>query len=78
MDSLNDVLGRKDFTEPPEMSVIQAYAQREFQAMVGVQVRERDIVISVPNAALANTLRLRTIELKKLCKTDKRLVFRIG
>jgi hypothetical protein len=78
MDSLNDILGRKDFTEPPEMAAIQAYVQREFQVSAGVLVRERDIIITVPNAALANTLRLRGRALRQACQTDKRLVFRIN
>jgi hypothetical protein len=43
-----------------------------------VQLRERDIVIMVPNAALANTLRLRGPEIKRRCQLTKRLTFRIG
>ncbi|HEY5442832.1 MAG TPA: hypothetical protein VIJ68_04800, partial [Candidatus Saccharimonadales bacterium] len=58
MDSLFNILGRKDFDEPPEMSSIKKYVQDKFQTAVGVQIRERDIVIIVPSAALANTLRL--------------------
>jgi hypothetical protein len=78
MDSLNSILGRKDFDEPPEMTAIKKYVKDEFQAEVGVQVRERDIIISVPNAALANTLRLRGPDIKRRCGIDKRLTFRIG
>lgn len=78
MDSLNDILGRKDFDEPPEMASIKKYVQDEFQTAVGVQVRDRDIVISVPSAALANTLRLRSPDIKRRCQIDKRLTFRIG
>jgi hypothetical protein len=78
MDSLSDILGNKDFDEPPEMASIKKYVQDEFQLAVGVQVRERDIVVSVPNAALANTLRLRGPDIKRRCQLDKRLTFRIG
>jgi hypothetical protein len=78
MDSLGSILGNKDFDEPPEIAAVKDYVQREFKTAVGVQVRERDIIISVPNAALANTLRLRSPEIKRLCQTDKRLTFRIG
>ena len=53
MDSLHTILGRKDFDEPPEMASIKKYVQDKFQTTVGVQVRERDIVIMVPSAALA-------------------------
>ncbi|HEX5744066.1 MAG TPA: hypothetical protein VFX84_01290 [Candidatus Saccharimonadales bacterium] len=78
MDSLSDILGQKDFDEPSEMAAIKKYVKDEFKAEVSVLIREKDIVISVPNAAFANTLRLRTPEIKRRCQTDKRLTFRIG
>lgn len=78
MDSLNDILGQKDFDEPPEMTSIKKYVQDEFQTAVGVQVRDRDIVIEVPSAVLANTLRLRVPDIRRRCQIDKRLTFRIG
>jgi hypothetical protein len=78
MDSLHSILSGKDFDEPPEMTSIKKYVQDEFQTAVTVQVRERDIVIGVPSAALANTLRLRGPEIKRRCQLDKRLTFRIG
>jgi hypothetical protein len=78
MDSLGSILGNKDFDEPPEMASIKKYVLDEFKITVGVQVRKRDIVVSVPNAALANTLRLRGPDIKRRCQLDKRLTFRIG
>jgi hypothetical protein len=77
MDSLQSILSNKDFDEPPEITSIKKYVQTEFGVAVGVSVRERDIIISVPNASLANTLRLRGPELKRRCQLDKRLTFRI-
>lgn len=78
MDSLSDILHRKDFDQPPEMAAIKKYVKDEFKTDVGIQVRERDIVIMVPNAALANTLRLRGPDIKRRCQLTKRLTFRIG
>jgi hypothetical protein len=78
MDSLFKILQRKDFDEPPEIAAIKKYVQDEFKTDVGVQVRDKDIVIMVPNAALAGTLRLRGPEIKRRCQLDKRLTFRIG
>lgn len=78
MDSLSDILHRKDFDQPPEMAAIKKYVKDEFKLDVSVQVRERDILIMVPNAALANTLRLRGPEIKRRCQLTKRLTFRIG
>ena len=78
MDSLNSILGDKNFDEPPEMASIKKYVQDEFQTTVGVLIRDRDIVILVPSAALANTLRLRSPDIKRRCQLTKRLTFRIG
>jgi hypothetical protein len=77
MDSLQSILSDKDFDEPPEIGSIKKYVLSEFGAVVGVQVRPRDIIVLVPSAALANTLRLRGPELKRRCQIDKRLTFRI-
>ncbi|HEX4774042.1 MAG TPA: hypothetical protein VH234_00810 [Candidatus Saccharimonadales bacterium] len=78
MDDLKNILGNRGFDEPPEMVAIKKYVQDEFKVSVSVMVRERDIVIQVPSAALANTLRLRSPDIKRRCQTDKRLTFRIG
>lgn len=78
MDSLSDILHRKDFDEPPEMASIKKYVQDEFKISVSVLVRDKDIVVQVPSAALANTLRLRGPEIKRRCQLTKRLTFRIS
>jgi hypothetical protein len=77
MDSLRSILSDKDFDEPPEMSSIKKYVQDEFKVAVSVLIRDKDIVIQVPNAALASTLRLRGPEIKRRCQITKRLTFRI-
>lgn len=78
MDSLHEILGRKDFDEPPEALAIKKYVRDEFDEAVAVTVREREIIIAAPNAALASTLRMRVLQLQRLIGEKKRLVFRIG
>lgn len=79
MDSLNDILARKDFDEPEEAAAVKNYVRKEFNETVAVTVREREIIIAAPSAALANMLRLRTLDLRKVLGGDKRrLIFRIG
>lgn len=78
MDSLLNILSDRNFDEPPEIAAIKKYVQQEFKADVSITMREKDIIVSVPSAALANTLRLRGPEIKRRCQLDKRLVFRIG
>lgn len=76
--SSTSILGSRDFDEPAEMTAIKKYVQDEFKTTVGVQIRDKDIVITVPSAALATTLRLRGPDIKRRCQLDKRLTFRIG
>ncbi|HSW79494.1 MAG TPA: hypothetical protein VLG47_01835 [Candidatus Saccharimonadales bacterium] len=78
MDSLNEILSRKDFDEPPEVKAIKKYVREQFDESVAVTVREKEIIIVAPNAALANTLRLRVLALRKIAGDKKRMVFRIG
>lgn len=75
--SLSDILLNRDFDEPLEGKAIKKFVRDEFGATVAVTVREKDIIIEVPGAALTNTLRLRQTQLKKAAATDKKLIFRI-
>lgn len=78
MDSLFDILGRKDFDLPPEVAAIKEYVRIEFQSEVEVLMRDKDIVIMGRSAALVGSLRLHGPKLQKAAKTKKRLVFRVG
>lgn len=79
MDSLQELLGKRDMpAEPAEIKLIKDYVKSEFNSVVEVMVRDKDIVISVASSSLANTLRLRGPQIKKLCATDKKLTFRIN
>jgi hypothetical protein len=79
MDSLNDILGNKNFDEPAEVVSLKKYVRDNFKVEVSVAVRDRNLIINVQSAALANMLRLRSPEIKRRCQiTDKKLIFRIG
>lgn len=77
MDSIFTILGNKDYDEPPEIKKIKEYIRSTYGVSINVQVREKDIILSVPDASLANTLRLNQQKIKKEAETDKRLTFRI-
>jgi hypothetical protein len=78
MDSLFNILQHKDYDVPPEVAAIKKYVRDEFEAEVEVLVREKDIVVAGRSSALIGSLRLRSPQLKKAAKTDKRLIFRVG
>jgi hypothetical protein len=76
--SIGDVLKKRDFEEPPEVQVIKDFVQDTFQAGCTVTIQPTMIIISVRGAALAGSLRPHLHQLKASCRTDKRLVIRIG
>lgn len=78
MDNLADILGRKNFDEPQEVSIIKRYVEEHFDVSVGVKVQEKIIIITARSAPLVGRLRMHTVQLQRACQTDKKLIFRIG
>ena len=78
MESLQDIIGSRDFTPPTEIEMIQNYIKRRYKSACRVQVRKNDIVIGVRNSALAGTLRMEQQRLIEECKLTKKLIIRIG
>jgi hypothetical protein len=76
-DSLADILQNRDFDEPPESRVIKRYLYEQFQVAVEVIIRDKDILVTVTSAPLANIIRLRSRLLQTIAETDKRIVVRI-
>jgi hypothetical protein len=78
MDNLADILGRKDFDVPREVTVIKRYVSEHFNVDVGVSVQPKTITITARNSSLVSSLRMHSAHLRKACETDKRILFRIG
>ncbi len=77
MDNLGDILRRKDFDQPQEITIIKRYVKEHFDATVQVSTSAKIITISAHSAPLISQLRMHSPQLQKACQTDKRLVFRI-
>lgn len=78
MDSIFNILSRKDYDLPPEITAIKQYVRDEFDAEVEVIMRDKEIVIAGRSSALIGSLRMHGPRIKKAANTDKRLVFRVG
>ncbi|MBC7582046.1 hypothetical protein H7097_04245 [Aeromicrobium sp.] len=75
--SLADLLANRDFEEPAEMLAIKKFVHDAYQSEVEVQIRDSEIIVTTPSAALANTLRLKLPQLRKAAETEKKIVLRI-
>lgn len=75
MDSIQTLLGDRVPSEPPEIQTIKAYFKKAYAIDVRVTITEKDIAVLIPNAALANNLRMRAPDIQRECNLTKRLRF---
>jgi hypothetical protein len=78
VDSISDLLGKYNPQPPDEMAAVKRYIFEEFKAESSISIRGETLIITVNSSSLANMLRLRIIQLRKLTGGKKHLVFRIG
>jgi hypothetical protein len=78
MDSLQDILGQKNFTPPDEIAVIKDYIKRRYDSPSRVKIEKSTIIVSVPSSALAATIYLERQTLIEHCNLKQRLVVRSG
>ena len=62
----------------PELALIKRFIGDQFHVVAELSVSNETIIIKVPSAALANTLRLQTSAIQQAGHTTKRLQFRIA
>lgn len=78
MQSLQDIMGNRDFDQPAEIEIIKTFVRKNFSTDVGVYTQARSITITTSSASLAGSLRPLLHKLKKELDTDKKLFIRIG
>jgi hypothetical protein len=79
MERIGDLLQRYSPKGPDDVMAVKRYIAQEFDTQVSVGVQGSDsLVITVPSASLANTLRFRVAAIQAAAGTTKRLIFRIG
>lgn len=78
MDSLKDILGKKDFTPPDEIASVKEFIMRRYKSPSRVRVERDVIIVRVPSSALAATLQLEQRRLIEACQLTKKLIIRNG
>lgn len=78
MQSLQEIMGKKDFDTPPEVEAIKTFVRKNFSSDVGVIMQTYSITITTPSAALAGSLRPLLHKLKKELDTSKKIFIRIS
>lgn len=77
MDSINQILGDKQFNEPEEFERLKKFIDDEYSSEATLAINGKYIVISVPSSSLASSLRLRLPEIKSDLKIDRPIRLRI-
>lgn len=78
MDSLQDILGKKNFTPPDEIASVKDYITRRYNSSSRVRVERDVVIVRVPSSALAATLQLEQNRLIEACRITKKLIIRSG
>jgi hypothetical protein len=78
MDSIKDVLSKKDLDEPTEITALKEYCQETFDFIPKISTRKSGLWLIVPNGILATELRMRLPEIIRRCGLTKRLIIKIG
>jgi hypothetical protein len=75
---IGDLIGRKNYSEPPEIQQIKEFVKARIGIVPKVSIRPESYVVSVSSAAAAGTLRIHLRELQELLGAEKKILIRIG
>jgi hypothetical protein len=78
MDSLQEILGKKNFQAPDEMTAVKNFIKRRYKSPCRLKMQRDALIVSVPNSALAATIYLEREQLIKACGLKSKLVVRTG
>lgn len=78
MDSLQEILGKKNFVPPNEMQALREYVKRRYNSNSYVKLQRDAIILSVQSSTLAATLQLERNNIIQECNLSKKLVIRTG
>lgn len=78
MDSLQEILGNKQFQAPDEMSAIKSYIKRKYKSNCTVKQQRGAFIVTVSNSALAATIFLERQNLIDSIGLKEKLVVRTG
>ena len=78
VESLQDILGSRDFTPPNEMQAVKDYIFRRYKAKCYIRIEREIMTLSVASSALAGTLQMEKNRLIETCNIRHRLIIRTG
>lgn len=77
-DSLGDIMGSRNYSEPPEIQKIKDFVYQEVQLIPSVSVTKTSFIVSVPSAAAAGNLRFKLFQLQRQLGNERKIILKIG
>ena len=78
MESLQEILSKKDFHPPDEVTMVTEYIKRRYKSACRVRIERDAMIIKLPNSALAATVQMERQALIDSCHINRRLVIGFG
>jgi hypothetical protein len=78
MESLQDIMSKKDFTPPDEVAAVKEFITRRYKSSSTVRVERDVLIVRVPSSALAATIQLEQRIMIEKCRITRRLIIRYG
>ncbi len=78
MDSLQEILGKRNFRPPDEIAAVKEFILRRYKSKSQVRVERDVLIVRVPSSALAATLHLEQRRMIEACRIKKKLIIRYG
>lgn len=78
MDSLQEIMSKKDFTPPDEVAAVKEFITRRYKSASQVRVERNALIVRVPSSALAATIQLEQRTMIDKCRITKKLIIRYG
>jgi len=76
MESLQDILGKKQFAAPDEMAVVKDYILRRYNKPCSIRLERGTMILTVRGSALAATIQLERNKLIETCGLKQKLIIR--
>lgn len=78
LESLQEILARKNFSPSDEAKLIKDYVQRRYQSKCSVMINKSGITVIVASSSLAGSLQMEKPKLIKACGLKGKLFIRTG
>lgn len=76
-DSLSDILGKRQYSEPPEVAIIKEFVKSEIGETPKVSVSDGNFYVLISSSAAAGNLRFKLFQLQRSLGHAHKIIIRV-